>query len=73
MWLGNRQSFEAHARRLASFVLDALEQARHDRRPYHAAGLCITALEAVRADSSGRRNGGCRLLELIGNIPLAEP
>jgi transposase InsO family protein len=50
--VGWRVSRTAHA----GFVLDALEQALHDRRPSIAAGSCITATEAAKADSSGRRN-----------------
>src|SRR6516164_4847103 len=40
----------------AGFVLDALEQALHDRRPVIAAGSCIIATEAANADSNGHRN-----------------
>ena len=57
--VGWRVSRTAHA----GFVLDALEQALHERRPVPAAGLCITATAARKADLIGRRNtadaGGC--------------
>jgi putative transposase len=64
----------------ASFVLDALEQALHDRRPVHRGGLIHRrgpwlSFEAVVfatlewVDWFNNR----RLLEPIGNIPPAEP
>jgi len=46
-----RASRTAHA----GFVLDALEQALHDRRSI-AAASCIIAIGAAKADSNGRRN-----------------
>lgn len=59
--VGWRASRTAHA----GFVLDALEQALHDRRPFIAAGSCTTATEAAKADSNGRRN--TRSLEVAMN------
>ena len=42
----------------ASFVLDALEQALHARRPAQGGAWSTTATGARRADSIGRRNAG---------------
>jgi hypothetical protein len=52
--VGWRVSRTAHA----SFVLDALEQALHERRPVHRGGLapCIIPTGAPKADTTGRRN-----------------
>src|SRR5712671_4976348 len=46
--VGWRTSRTAHA----SFVLDALEQALHDRQPTHRGGSCITATEAANTSRS---------------------
>ena len=51
--VGSRVSRTAHS----SFVLDALEQALHDRRPAHRGGLVHHSDAAAKAESSGRRNG----------------
>ena len=50
--VGWRASRTAHA----DFVLDALEQALHDRRPASRGSSSITAIAAPKANSSGRRN-----------------
>ena len=55
--VGWRVSRTAHA----GFVLDALEQALHDRRPVQGRAWCITATGACKLDSSGRRNRICWL------------
>jgi hypothetical protein len=51
--VGWRVSRTAHA----SFVLNALEQALHVGGPPITAGSYITATEAAKAHSTGRRNG----------------
>ena len=50
--VGWRASRTAHA----DFVLDALEQALHDRRPAGRAGLVHHSDRGTKADSNGRRN-----------------
>ena len=54
--VGWRVSRTAHA----SFVLDALEQALHDRRPALAAGLYITATAAANTSRSSTLSGWWR-------------
>jgi transposase InsO family protein len=47
----------------ASFALDALEQALHDRRPVREAGSCTTAIEAANmspSDTPSAWRGGRR-------------
>jgi transposase InsO family protein len=67
------------ASRTASFVLDALEQALHDRRPVHRGGLVhrrspwrsFEAVELATLEWVDWFNNR-RLLEPIGNIPPDE-
>ncbi len=49
--VGWRASRTAHA----GFVLDALEQALHDRRPFHRGGSCTTATGAPSVPAATTR------------------
>jgi hypothetical protein len=64
--VGWRVSRTAHA----GFVLDALEQALHDRRPVHRGGLVHHSTGDLKADSTDRRNTWIVLAdkELVQNL-----
>jgi transposase InsO family protein len=59
----------------AGFVLDALEQALHERRPVHRSGLVHNSDRGFKADSTGRRNTSIILLseELIEHFDRCCP
>ena len=68
--VGWRASRTAHA----GFVLDALEQALHDRRPVLAAGSCIIAIGAANTSLSNTPNAWLKLasslLSAASEIPM---